>query len=45
MVSFAECRRSHSGSVDAHTTVVEYLHVASSTLITVLPEFCKTELL
>lgn len=43
VVSFAECEGSLRGSMDAHTTVVTYLHVASSTLITVLPESCNID--
>ena len=35
VVSFAECKGSPSGSMNAYTIVVANLHVASSTLITV----------
>lgn len=50
MVSFAECKGSLSGSMNAYTIVVANLHVASSTLITVLlgmgtPESSNIELL
>lgn len=48
MVSFAECKGSLSGSMNAYTIVVANLHVASSTLITVslgmgMPEFSNID--